>query len=693
MKLSVIPLYLFLTCITLPVTSFAQNTLPRDGDGWTLFIPHAETQIVYVSTSGNDATGAAYTATDAAIGEDPFLPTGQVKPFKTIKAAAAAVRSGKPDWVLLKRGDVWVNEGLQKMSGLSKDAPFLYASYGTAQERPLLKTGKGGGIGYCCKSFNNVAFVDLDFYAHTRNPDDPDYISGEGSGGFKVFVGDTWTGTGMLIEGCRFRFYTGNTVQAWGTLDDVVVRRTVILDNYSTESHSQGFYIAGIGVTLEECVFDHNGWYKQQVDKGNKQVDGQATMFNHNTYFANPHNVVMRNNLFLRASSIGNKFTANDGEGSASNIVIDNNLYVEGEIAMSIGGNNEDGGYRFKNVELTNNVMLDMGRGQPTNRTLGWYIDINDWDGGLVKGNYLLHNTNPVVTNVWGFNLQGTSRNVTLDSNVVYGLTNARQLLYIENGAECDSMVLSNNTFHSESGTASLIRHGGADVLNYTFTQNHYYNTLPRNEWFTVVKETHTLDDWSVISGDEGATETEPSFFEPTRDIEGYMASLGKEATFDAFITEVRNRHKKNWHNAFATENINTWIRNGFVSEGEVPVDPVVDVADSVVVEQPVDTVVSEDSIAVIVPDTDPVVIDSSAIDSGVLDSLNSNDTLIAVDVPIVSQDSIISSFALAPIKTLGEGTFQLYDLSGRNLGLFNGESARVMFSPNRVVVVRKVFR
>ncbi len=683
MKLSVISLYLFLTVIAVPVSLIAQNTLPRDADGWTIFTPHAETQIVYVSTSGDDATGAVYTAASdgATIGTDPFLPTETIKPFKTIKAAAAAVRSGKPDWVLLKRGDVWINEGLQKMSGLSKDAPFLYASYGTAQERPLLKTGKGGGIGYCCKDFNNVAFSDLDFYAHTRNPEDPDYINGEGSKGFGVFVGDDWVGTGILIEGCRFRFYIGNVMQAWGELDDIVIRRTVILDNYSIDSHSQGFYIAGIGVTLEECVFDHNGWYAQQAAKGNAKEQGQATMFNHNTYFANAHNVVMRDNIFLRASSIGNKFTANNGEGSSSNIVIDNNLYVEGEIAMSIGGNDNDGGYRFKNMTVTNNVMIDMGRGQPTNRTLGWYIDINDWDGGLVKGNYLLHNTKPEITNVWGFNLIGTSRNVTLDSNVIYGLSNANQLIYIEKGEECESMVLSNNTLHSASGSGPLIRHGGADVSNYSFIDNHYYSALPQDEWFKVVKETHTLDEWSALSDEEGATITKPTFFEPERDIEGYMTYLGKTPTFDAFIVEMRNRHKGNWNDSFAAGTVNNWIRNGYHMGEEPPVDIPID---SVIVE-PFDSIVSQpDSLIEVVEVIEEV---------AVIDTLSDIPQHDSVEVSDTELDSEIASFEVISVQTLTQGRFQLYDLSGRHLGFFDRETAQAVFSPNRVVIVKRELR
>ena len=44
---------------------------------------------------------------------------------------------------------------------------------------------------------------------------------------------------------------------------------------------------------------------------------------------------------------------------------------------------------------IDNNVLLAIGRDQPTKRTLGWNIDATDWDGGLICGNYLLHTDNP----------------------------------------------------------------------------------------------------------------------------------------------------------------------------------------------------------------------------------------------------------------------------------------------------------
>ncbi len=545
------------------ISSFlhAQNSLLKDSNGWTVFTPHSETRIIYVSSSeGNDDSGVVYTP--GSTGTDPFVPSGKVKSFKTIAAAYKASKNNSPDWILLKKDDIWY-ESLQNRNGLSDDAPFLVSSYGTGQKRPLLKTGNRSGINYCCKNFNNVAFVDLDFYAHTRDFDSDEYSDSEGSSGFNFYVGEDFTGTGVLIEGCRFRFYTNNTIQGPGKLEKIVIRRNVIVDNYSSSAHSQGLYAHNIGLTLEENVFDHNGWYKKQADGGNEQDSGQATMFNHNTYFSNCKDVIFRKNLFLRASSIGNKWTANSGEASAQNIVIDNNLYVEGEIGISMGGNETEPPYRFKSITITNNVMLDIGRGQPTNRTLGWGLEINDWDSGRVSRNYFLHKTNPVVNNVYGINIIGQTRNVTLDSNVIYGLNTGGQLISVDSGNTKKDILFKDNILNNQNNSGRLIKVNGS-LQNYEFSGNSYFSSKTNGQWFEINKTFYDIDTWKVQSQETKCVAGNQKFADPDRHIETYMKHLGKTASFEQFISMVREQCKSNWRVEYTAPAINSWIKEGF---------------------------------------------------------------------------------------------------------------------------------
>lgn len=544
----------------------AQNKLPRDKDGWTIFTPHTTARIVYVSSSGgDDATGKYYTVTSTEIGKNPFDPSDSIKPFKTINAAYKATRNLQPDWILLKKDDVWF-ESLQARSGLSDDAPFLVSSYGKGVKRPLLKTGAKGGVSYCCKNFNNAAIVDIDFYAHTRNLSSSEFVDQEGESGFNFYVGEGYVGKGILIEGCRFRFYTNNIVQGPGTLEDIVIRRSVILDNYSSSAHSQGLYSSNASLTLEENIFDHNGWYKQQIKSGaNEKTDGQATMFNHNTYFAASHNVTFRGNIFLRASSIGNKWTANDGEASAKYITIDNNLYVEGEIGISIGGNESVPPYRFKGISITNNVMLDIGRGQPTNRTLGWGLEINDWDSGLVSKNYFLHRTNPVVNNVYAINLIGQTRNVRIDSNLIYGLGVNSNCMSVDSGTTKKDIIISNNTIHNVSTSGKAVKVTGA-IDNYVFAGNRYFCKGNVNGWFAIDKTVLNTKTWIEKSGEKNLIDKEMTYTDPDRTIITYMKKFGKENGLDGFIQEVREQCKSNWRKEFTAAEVNKWIKDGFTA-------------------------------------------------------------------------------------------------------------------------------
>lgn len=55
----------------------------------------------------------------------------------------------------------------------------------------------------------------------------------------------------------------------------------------------------------------------------------------------------------MRGASMGNKMRSDDRYGSVQ-LVFDNNFYYDGEIGISIGGNNDEQDYRYGNVEIIN---------------------------------------------------------------------------------------------------------------------------------------------------------------------------------------------------------------------------------------------------------------------------------------------------------------------------------------------------
>ena len=321
-------------------------SLPKDSEGWTIFTPSDDSRIMYVSADGNDSTGTVYDDDDAALGGNPFNPSGPINSFATYMAAYANTRDGYPDWVLFKRGDTFYQTvGSSHRSGRSDTEPFLVGAYGASGTSPLLKIGfmEGINIARTSPSVPSVArfmaFVGIKFYAYTRNPQDPEYVGGSGGGGFGAIAYNPGNEIkNILIEGCNFSYQSGNGIQSGNGAElatDFDIRRNVFAYSYSISSHAQGFYsYLTDRILLEENIFDHNGWLVQSYDGG--QAGGQATMFNHNTYFASVSNNVFRGNIFMRPSSMQNKFTA---EYDSVNNIIENNLYIDGEIGIGMGTN------------------------------------------------------------------------------------------------------------------------------------------------------------------------------------------------------------------------------------------------------------------------------------------------------------------------------------------------------------------
>src|SRR5688572_14023448 len=215
--------------------------LPTSTEGWTEFTASADTLTIYVSSStGNDANDGLSPAT----------------PKATLNAGKALLRTGMPDWLLLKAGDIWTNQNFGNFtkSGRGPLEPMLISSYDTGA-RPLVRTGTDNALVMQTTAVSHVAVVGLHFVAHT-------YTGSEGSTGIRLLT----TCDNILFEDLFVEGYKDNFVlqadAGFGTISDIRLRRCVVVDAYSgTSSHAQGFYGSRVdGLLIEECTFDHNGW-------------------------------------------------------------------------------------------------------------------------------------------------------------------------------------------------------------------------------------------------------------------------------------------------------------------------------------------------------------------------------------------------------------------------------------------------
>lgn len=579
-----------------------ERWLPVDEQGWTIVEPAADSRLIYVSSSeGNDETAVFYAPGDAEIGKDPLQPSGGIKAYKTVDRALEQARDGQPDWILLKRGDTWWDSLITLRNGRSKTEPAVVRAYGQGP-RPVLRGSKGGvQIGAYSYGAKNTVIMDMHVYASSRDPKKPDLEEDQRTEaekkssaklnhmGFRHNGGARSPGQYILVENCRLRYVNFNASNA-RPAKYLVIRRNLLLDLYPSHGHGVGFWSANGSFLLEENVFDHGGWLYQNTPE-NKGKPGLAIPLSHNFYVATIHHSIIRNNIFSRSASMGNKFTSYLQAGYSYDIVVDNNLYLDGEIGISLGGNHF-GQYRYKNLRVLNNVMLDIGRSRPTNRRLAWYFDVTDCDGALVANNLFLHQPRKAISNVFAIRCKtipppnewmlnkyphlkdlpitpSNSRNVTIRDNIIHGLDGSTHLVILEDLDRLENYRFENNQVQSPGFSSGLVSVSGDKLGSFTFKGNHYYSVLDEGKWFEVNGKFMGFDKWGELTGETDARAGKIEYPDDTRCIETYMKHLGKKADIDAFITEIRSQSKNNWRTDFTAEAVNDWVREGFGAKKE----------------------------------------------------------------------------------------------------------------------------
>ncbi|WP_428244196.1 DUF5011 domain-containing protein [Gynuella sp.] len=571
--------------------------LPKqDADGWSILTPSSDSRLIYISTtSGDDNTAKTYAPKDSEIGGDYRNPAGTVLAYKTMEAAFKQLRAGKPDYLLFKRGDTFTKTpgfDLALKAGRSASERQVFTSYGPATERPVIDTGIGWGL-----NFNNAPYsaaVGLYVVASGRNPDqdgdgkEDSNFDWHSMGQALGFRGLDIVGH-VLIEDCWFDWFSSNYFQSTddnSEVIDIIFRRNLITNNYAAVpgQHPQGMYSDNVSSLIEENIFDHNGWYKRGT--GSDDSEGQATYYNHNIYFVEPRNTIVRNNLFLRSSSIGTKFTSNTTSGvnqiKAWNLLVDNNLYLEGEVGIGLSGNkDQNNGPRFQEIYVTNNVLMNIGRTQPSRRDLGWGMDLADWKGGLVSGNIFAHwgQFDTQNNNNYALYMTGEMSNTEIRDNTIYDIYSSQVLVNFTGYDEILSFDFHNNDIQGKN--AKVQRPGR--LLQYsvnkgigTLANNNYYSEVEQTNWFSGQGSAYlSLDEYRRYSGDKTSMPRSIDYQDPNRSISSYLSSLGyasglnADTEMAALIKLLMAQQKGNWDTNISAEAINSYIRNGFCNKNK----------------------------------------------------------------------------------------------------------------------------
>ena len=518
------------------VTAAPDATLPRDAAGWTIVAPAPDTRSVYVSSSAGD---------DDRDGLEPD------RAVKTLAKGVALLRDGFPDRLLLCRGDTWLEPLVLSKSGRSAEQRIVVSSYGDAAlPRPTLRR-TAGTRGRVATKANNIAVIGLILAG-----DGTDAAVGVQAGRHHVLFED--------IDIRRWKMGVRINGEEADPCHHVTVRRCVIADN----THL-GMYIPYTDdLLIEENVFDHNGT--------------RDNVRHHNIYKSRGGNRhIYRGNILSRGANYGLKTRARSAD-----YTVTDNLFVHNQNGLSIRLDGDDVrhghlDWHTSDFEIGNNVFLETGRG------IGAFaIDAANVDGLNIHDNHFVNaNVQPYVAAIWTFPKHDTAkvqrRNVTVARNVIAGFT-SNGIRWSESeqadGTGPGNQIRDNIIQLPASAEKDLYCQRGfamTDIANkMAFANNTYYvDRPPAQGWFRSGGAALSLAQWIELSGETGATLAKVTFRDPQRTTATYNATLGGEASFQAFIAAALKQSRSNWRPAYTAAAVNRYIRQGFEIVGKQPID------------------------------------------------------------------------------------------------------------------------
>lgn len=506
-----------------PTDAYAQT---YNSEGWTILQPSEDTRFVFVSSSeGNDQNS----------GRSP------AQAVRTIDRAKQLMRDGFPDWMLLKRGDVW-NEGfgVWSVSGRSDTERCVIASYGDSDDRPkLVLIDTSGIIAPYQQDTSYVAIVGIHFEGNRPGQ--------SGSRGIRWLS----TGKGLLIEDCYIAGFKDNVgIEGQGDgFSDFSFRRNVVVDAWSSGGHSQGLFVTDTeNILIEDNVIDRNGW--------NPDIPGaNATQYNQNVYVqTRTENVTFIGNITSRAAGAGAQLR-NGG-------VAMHNLFYANPMPLRFGYNSANGNAGSATGEIRFNTVV--GGPLPNNDDASFGIWVEHLNGVEVTNNVITSNQYGGTT-VWGFSFHGTARNSTIAHNVVYGWNDAsgESGRFIRSAATAESsMILKENLWIPTSPISVLF--AISDTSNFQFENNRFSNITLDDSIFRVNGDNSIgFNAWSALGMVNGDQIQQMSLADPGRNLKDYARHLGfTDET--AFLEAARQLSRRNWRPELTGEAASAWIRAGY---------------------------------------------------------------------------------------------------------------------------------
>jgi len=546
-----------------------QNDYDGGAPQWTTFNSSADTQVIFVSSSdGNDNTCQPYNAQAIGLTTSDDMPAPSILPCKTIAKGYSLLRHEQPDWMLLKRGDVFQeslshgNGGRWQKSGRSSTERMIVGSYGTSKTRPKIDYDGylvhvfGGGS--TPEEINYLAFLDFHQYASYNDQTSAPYHTPSSAG-----VRWLRKSRDVLFENVHLEF-ASFVVQASSqeVIQDFSIRYSIVERNYGVagecenSTHSQGIFTSGIkNLLLEGNLFDHNGWHPDIPC-------GRATMFNRNMYLSGGDgSTTLRFNIDARGSSGGVQVRMGG--------LVEDNLYLQNPVSITLGSSENSPG-TIATGTIRRNVILDAQDIDST--AIGWGIVIGGSGpaagGGTVYTENVHVHDNIISRNVTS---SGNSEGIhfrhqhqqghLIENNIVYHWGSG--IDFFTQVESANGVMIRNNQIQLANGARAVsMIHPLLNGIN--FNGNTYYSSLPEHQWFRHEFSLIGFNQWLALSQESGASNTQIQYLDPDRNISSYHASIGGEASLEAFLSEAKKQSRFNWRSEYAAPAVNNYIRAGF---------------------------------------------------------------------------------------------------------------------------------
>jgi len=496
---------------------------------WTVFTPSADTRIVYVSSSG---------------GNDSNDGLSEGAPKRTIAAGYALLRNGYPDWMLLKRGDVWVNPPTiyWGKSGRSATERMLIAAYGTG-ERPMLRTGRSTMFTTPTIVISHVAFTGMHMIADTWDG----VLVAPATAPQGIFF--LSRGDDFLIEDCYFERYENQVVfQGWPSYTNLAIRRSVFFNPIKHAVGSSGntnvFVDSTTGILLEENLFAQTLVHEAATQNA----------LSHNIYIAENNgvgSVTAHRNIFYNGRS---NLTCRPGGQ------VLNNLVIRGGLGLTVGHDASP-----STVPATGRVagnVITESRDHWNGQALGWGMDLRNSGALEVDHNLIFGSTSG--TGNFGIVISNTVRAVMFRNNLLSdwtdrGSTNNISAL-IALGAPIGPIVFQNNTFLQPLENWLVNVSNSGSLLTTTFSGNLWQAATPTPFIRLGVASMSPLQ-WTSTYEPTATFGADP-LRSPT--VGEYFASIGGGATTDDFIIAAAQQSRTSWRPELTAAVVNRHLRDAF---------------------------------------------------------------------------------------------------------------------------------